>query len=179
MKPIEIVTLVTAIVGAVCGIFGAVLGIINTWSQVSRNRVRLRVVPKMAFMVDGGIITGTKATNQLKQLICSQTPSRWCIEVVNLSTFAVTISEVGFAKSNGLRHVLVPAQVSNGRTWPARLESREAVTLYAQIGENPDPHIMQRPYAYAETDCGVLCFGTSSIFKDYFAVITSRQGRQD
>lgn len=179
MTTLETVTLATAIIGAACGICGTVLGVVNTWSQVSRNRVRLRVVPKMAFMVGGRIVAGTKATNQLRELVSSQTPSRWCIEVVNLSTFAVTISEVGFAKSNGLRHVLVPAEVSNGRSWPARLEPREAVMLYAQIGETPAPQVMRRPYAYAETDCGVLRFGTSPIFKDYFAAITSMEGRRD
>ena len=179
MKPIEIVTLVTAIVGAVCGISGTILGIVNTWSQISRNRMRLRVVPKVDFITSDGNFTASKATNQMRQLVGSGTLSRWCIEVVNLSAFAVTISEVGFAKSNGLRHVLVPADVSNGGSFPSRLEPREAVTLYAESGVKPDPEVMRRPYAYAKTDCGVLCSGTSPIYKDYFAAITSRQGRGD
>jgi hypothetical protein len=40
------VTLITAIVGAVCGIAGAILGIINTWQQLRRDKVRLKIIPK-------------------------------------------------------------------------------------------------------------------------------------
>jgi hypothetical protein len=50
MSATLIVTLVVAIVGAVCGILGAVLGVINTWHQLSKDRVKLRVVPKFAWM---------------------------------------------------------------------------------------------------------------------------------
>jgi hypothetical protein len=174
MTSMQIITLVTAIVGAICGICGAVLGVINTWSQFSRNRVRLRVIPKVAFIVDGGKMVGAKATNQLKHFMASRTPFQWCIEVINLSTFAVTISEVGFARSNGLRHILIPAEVSDGKSWPTRLESRESVMLYAQIGEAPDLQITQRPCAYAETDCERIVFGSSPIFRAYANALRSQ-----
>ncbi len=180
MTILETVTLTTAIIGAACGISGTVLGLINTWSQVSRNRVRLKVIPKLAFMVGGDlVISGVKRSQLQQRLANSGAPARWCLEVVNLSEFAVTISDVGFGRSNRVRHVLVHPEILNGKSWPVRLEPREAVTLYAQIGETLDPRIMQQPYAYAETDCGVVCYGTSPIFKDHLAAITSRQGEEN
>ncbi len=42
---IQAITLGTAIVGAICGVTGAVLGVISTWHQVQRNKVRLKVTP--------------------------------------------------------------------------------------------------------------------------------------
>ena len=87
MNSIEIVTLVTAIVGAVCGICGAVLGIINTWSQVSRNRVRLKVIPKLAYMTGANnVIKGDRRNEEFQRHLANQgATSRWCIEVINLS----------------------------------------------------------------------------------------------
>lgn len=180
MTPIQIVTLVTAIIGAVCGISGAVLGVINTWSQLSRNRVRLKVVPKMAFMMGGGgVITATKATQLYKELSSSGVPSRWCMEIVNLSSFAVTVSNAGFGRADKTRHVLWRPEVSDGKAWPTRLESHEAVTLYGEIGHSLDPTIMQHPYAYAETDCGVVSYGTSPLFEQYCHFLTSSQRKEE
>jgi hypothetical protein len=175
MRTIEIITLVTAIIGAVCGICGAVLGILNTWSQLSRNRVRLKVVPKLAFMVSSNdVITASKPTRLYKEMLASGTPSRWCIEIINLSAFPVTISSVGFGKADKTRHVLHRPEVSPGKTWPTRLEAREAVTLYGELGGSLDPEIMQFPYAFAETDCGIVCYGTSPMFEGYCRSLTSK-----
>jgi hypothetical protein len=54
---------------------GAVLGVMNTWQAMSRERLRLRVRP-MQIVSGGGLSFG--------------------IEVVNLSSFPVTVEEVGF-----------------------------------------------------------------------------------
>jgi len=85
MSAIQIVTLVTAIVGAVCGMCGAILGIINTCTQLSRNRVRLKVIPKRGYMVGGNtVITGVYADELSQQYSEQNVPSLWCIEVINL-----------------------------------------------------------------------------------------------
>jgi hypothetical protein len=127
-------------------------------------------------MVEDGIFTATKETIQLRQLVRSGVPRRWCVEVVNLSTFAVTVSEVGFGRSRGLRELIVPADVPGGTSLPIRLEPREAATVYAGVGVDPDPQIVRRPSAYAETDCGVLRFGTTPLYKAYLAAVASRHG---
>ncbi len=57
------------------------------------------------------------------------------IEVVNLSNFALTISEAGFTIDNrmaqkGRRAAVVQPIVIDGKAWPRRLEAREAVSVY-------------------------------------------------
>ena len=88
-----------------------------------------------------------------------------CIEVVNLSAFAVTVTEVGFAPrfTRGTLprrySVLQPAFLDH-KPWPRRLEPREAVTAYI----DPDSAIDgRRDYhkAYARTSCGEIVYGRS------------------
>ena len=61
---------------------GAFLGIINTLMQMDRNRVKIRVVPKIAFFVDGAVVNsvlGPEANPDWPQ------EPRLCVEVINLS----------------------------------------------------------------------------------------------
>lgn len=168
MTTVENITLLTAILGAVCGSVGAVLGIINTWNQISRNQVRLVVIPKIAFMLNANnTITTDRNNNRTSHLLGQGVPFRLCIEIINLSAFAVTISDVGFGKKGKLRHILFQPELSPGKTWPPRLESRESVVVYSKMGEHLDKKVMNKPLAYAKTDCGVACYGTSPIFKEY------------
>ena len=149
-------------------VLGAVLGVIGTWHQLGQSRVKLRVVPKLAFMVPGnGAIRGERITPTIEALIAQRHPVRLCIEVVNLSAFAVTVSDVGFGRTDTRRHCLIQPDTGEGKTFPTRLESREAVSLYAAIGQNLNPEIMTTAVAYAETDCGMVRYGTSSIFRKY------------
>jgi len=115
MTTLESVTLITAITGAVGGAIGAVLGIFNTWSQWSRNRVRLRVVPKIAFHAeDRGIYCDHMPLEDERYLF--NYPARLCIEVKNLSSFPVTISDVGFGDYRKLRHCIVLTETSPRRS---------------------------------------------------------------
>ena len=41
----EHLTLITAIAVLVFGVLGAVLGIINTWRAISRERIKVRIFP--------------------------------------------------------------------------------------------------------------------------------------
>jgi len=66
-------------------LLGAVLGVMNTWNAIDQRRVRLRVRPSHAITVPDGAL-------------------KFCVEVLNLSAFAVTITEVGFSLGgNGVR----------------------------------------------------------------------------
>jgi hypothetical protein len=162
------ITLVTAIIGAVCGVSGMILGIINTWQQISKNRVRLKVIPKIAFMLDANnALTVDRHNSSVSDRIRKGIPFRLCIEVINLSAFPLTISDVGFGKRDKLRHILFHPELTPGKTWPPRLDSRESVVAYVKIGEHLDPKVMNKALAYANTDCGVTCYGTSPIFKEY------------
>ncbi len=117
-------------------LLGAVLGVVNTWRTLSRDRLRLRVRLVLAIIGSG------------------QHQHRVGIEVTNLSTFPVTLNEVGLhAKGSKSRAVFIPLEVSGeSDSLPCRLEPRTQVTAYilrqaVKVGV---------PYtsAYARTACG-------------------------
>jgi hypothetical protein len=128
-------------------VLGAALGLINTWHQLDRTRIKLRVRPKHAIPFGG-------ADPRLT----------FCIEVTNLSAFPVTIEEVGVLYSGTDRRSAYPNPIlSNGGSWPVRLESRDSVTAYGQ----PPSSKAEAPLkcAYARTACGITCKGSSPAFR--------------
>ncbi|MDO9360662.1 MAG: hypothetical protein Q7T70_16930 [Polaromonas sp.] len=127
-------------------VLGAVLGIINTWQALDKSRVKLRVVPKHAIPIGG-----------VDQRLT------FCIEITNLSGFAVTIAEAGvFYKGTRSRGVIRPILL-DGKSWPRRLEARSSVTVYAQPPFSEDGSRLR--CAFAKTECGVVCKGSSPAFK--------------
>lgn len=124
-------------------VLGAVLGIINTWQGLDKNRVKLKVIPKGAIPVGG-------ADPRLT----------FCIEVTNLSTFPITISDVGvFYHGTDKRGSIVTPFLIDGGAWPRRLEPRSSVTVYSQKPTSSAEHKIR--CAYARTDCGTTKTGTS------------------
>lgn len=127
-------------------ILGAALGLINTWHVLDRSRVKLRVRPKHAVPV------GTIDANLT-----------FCIEVTNLSAFAVTIEETGvFYKGTDSRGAYTRPILIDGGEWPRRLEPRSSVTVF---GQSPRKLGHTLKCAYASTACGVTRRGTSPAFK--------------
>jgi hypothetical protein len=165
---VENLTLITAIIGAVSGSIGSVLGVINICHSLSTNRVRLKVIPKIAFMIDRtNVITAQNMTDKTSELLRKGVPYRLCVEVTNLSIFPLTVSDVGFGNVKKQRAIIVAPELSPGKTWPVRLEPRESVTIYARVGEILDPDVLGKSLAYAQTDCGKVKYGTSPIFKSH------------
>lgn len=124
-------------------VLGAVLGVINTWHALDRTRVKLRVRPKHAIPVGS---FDPRLT--------------FCIEITNLSSFAVTIEETGVLyRGSKSRGAYTSPVLIDGGPWPRRLESRSSVTVY---GQSPKPPVGQSlKCAYARTACGVVRSGTS------------------
>ena len=91
------------------------------------------------------------------------------------SAFAVTISDVGFGRYNRRRHSIVAPQTTNGKSWPTRLEPREAVTLHTAPGIELDPAIVRDAVAYAATDCEEVRHGGSPMFTQYVYNLTRRR----
>lgn len=127
-------------------LLGAVLGIINTWQALDKTRVKLRVRPKHAIPFGG---MDERLT--------------FCIEVTNLSAFAVTIEEarVSLKGSDNRLAYTNPVLIDDGG-WPRRLEPRTAVTIY---GHAPSKNGHSLKCAYATTACGVTREGTSPAFR--------------
>jgi hypothetical protein len=133
---IQVITLSVAVLGAV-------LGVLNTWQGFDRNRVKLKVIPKGAIPVGGA-----------NQRIT------FCIEVTNLSTFPVTVSDVGvFYYGTDKRGSIITPFLVDGGSWPRRLEPRSSVTVYSERPTSSAEHRIK--CAYARTDCGTTKTGTS------------------
>lgn len=135
---------------------GAALGLMNTWNGLNQRKVRLRVRPAHAFGVPDG-----------RHMVS--------IEVINLSTFPLTITEVGFTLDNnrldvGERAAMAPPILIDGGIWPRKLQPREAVTGLCY----PEQLQWQRVgKAYARTACEEVRYGTSPALKSMRAVGSS------
>jgi hypothetical protein len=134
-----------------CAVTGAALGMFNTWSSLYQRRVRLRVVPKIALPVT---------------VLGDFGPEMGCLEVTNLSAFAVTVSDVGFTIDDDPRKIsraaIVQPIIHDGGTWPRRLEPRTSVSVYF----NPNAINQRIKKAYAMTDCGAVAYGDSQSLKE-------------
>ena len=127
-------------------VLGAVLGLINTWQALDKSRVKMRVRPKHAIPVGG-------ADPRLT----------FCIEITNLSAFAITVEEAGvFFKGTDRRGAYTQPILIDGLPWPRRLEPRSSVSIY---GQPPERGSHRLKCSYARTACGVTRTGTSPAFK--------------
>lgn len=127
---------------------GAVLGVINTWHTLDKNRVKLKVVPKRAIPYGA-----------------ADTRLTLCIEITNLSTFPLTIDEVGifFHHTDKRAVVMNPVFLDDG-PWPRRLEPRSSISIYS---ERPEARANRKMRCvYARTQCGRTIEGTSPAFKE-------------
>ena len=140
MTGLEVATLGIALLGAG-------LGIINTWQSIDRDRVKLRVTPKMSHSFFPGV---------------DDTFPRLCIEVLNLSAFPVTVSEVGLTLHGTDKQfkLFVPI-IHDGGPFPRRLEPRSSFTAYFESGAENHPAFTSVKSAYAKTDCGEMATGDS------------------
>ena len=87
------ITLVIAIAGAVAGSTGVILGAINTWINVRRDRVRLRV--RLSEVITAGPPFNGRRT--------------FAIEALNLSEFSIVVTDIGLNLTKKQRASLLPA----------------------------------------------------------------------
>ena len=132
-------------------LLGAVLGVMNTWLSINRDRVKLKVVPKQAIplghMLDRAVTL--------------------CIEVTNYSTFPITINEMGLLyHGTSNRGAIVNPIIIDGGVFPRKLEPRTSFTAYTL----PDTLYCNNGHfvkcAYAKTDCGITKKGTSGALEE-------------
>ncbi|HVA13146.1 MAG TPA: hypothetical protein VNF99_07845 [Stellaceae bacterium] len=129
---------------------GAILGVMNTWNVFSQRRVRLRVTP-MFLATTGGEPFGAS------------------IEIINLSSFPLTIAELGFKSRKG-KVVLTSPRFPDGRALPRRLESREAISAMFGPSEFGIPSV-RLGSAYARTACGRTITGNSPAGRQFSRMI--------
>jgi len=180
MTTLETVTLVTAIVGAATGIGGLVLGIITVCDQLAKNRVRLRVIPKLFWLDNGGYRLTIDRPGSGRTVPGQGHPADgFCIEVINLSASAVTIAEVGTGYVDRDRGIIFEPETDRGGTLPRKLEPRESITCYAAIGLTPSKEFLLTCRAYAQTDCETVKYGTSPIWEALCRGAISIKSRAD
>ena len=142
LAPMPDITTFQAITLAIAAV-GAVLGIINTWRSVDQSRVKLKVVPTHA------IPYGAADPN-----------IRFCVQVTNLSEFAVTIDDAGvFYHGTDKRGSIVNPVFADHGSWPRRLEPRTSISVYSQLPYSSSGHKIK--CAFARTQCGRTKTGTS------------------
>ena len=139
-----------------CAVLGATLGIINTVIGLNQRRVKLRVTPSLCIRTESGAFT------QKAELLPNGSPA---IEVINLSTFPVTITEAGFKlKGETGRLVPIPPFIIDNKPWPRRLDSRDSVTVYFPSAKTFPKNI---GVAYAKTSCETTRYGNSPALKKF------------
>jgi hypothetical protein len=146
----DILTLIIAIIGAVTGIVGTVLSVITTIRDISKDKVIIKVVPANVQVFGPAGEPG----------------ERIGIEVLNLSGFPVTVSEVGFKMRNPeVRGVLGMPFTSTGDKLPIRLEPRQSVLFYSSTDFDKKGEFAEVLSAYAKTQCGETAYGNSPALK--------------
>lgn len=125
------------VIGAVIGCTGTAIAFLNYKNTVNRQQVKLQVTPAPAWTTpqgDPGV----------------------SVDVVNLSPFAVDISELGLKLRSGKR--VVAYALTSGRSLPQRLESRQSVTALIPKGAID---LREVTVGYARTACGHEATGDS------------------
>jgi hypothetical protein len=144
MSGLQITTLVIAIIGAV-------LGVLNTWKAFDRDRVRIKVIPQTGVFpeLDSG-----------KRILT--------VQVANLSSFPITISDIGFQLrgTQSDRYRVLPS-LDGGGSLPHRLEARSSVAAEFHTDSYNDLYMRRVRRAYAITACGHTFTGTSPSLKQY------------
>lgn len=131
-------------------LLGAVLGVVNTWNSLRSSRVLIRVTPKWVVASDW---TGLS------------------IDVVNLSNFPVTITEVGFTIGRSFdrlprRVQIPPGAVMRGPALPLLLRPHEALDVMFSCDWVGSLEIHR---AYALTASGVIARGNSGALRQFRA----------
>ena len=128
---------------------GAVLGLINTWHNLDKKKLKLKVTP-------------------LHVMSLSQPHLTFGVQIVNLSDFPVTVSDTGvLVKETGNCMAILTPVFANGAIgddWPQRIEPRSAITAYSQMPIPSQGH--NYGLAYAKTQCGVMVKGNSKALKE-------------
>lgn len=138
------------------GVVGTVLGVTNFVREIISSRVRLRIkcYPLAIF----------KSVTDIEEV--------GCIEVVNLSSYPITLKEVGFEPRVPLlerqrgRFTMVNNGCRNGKQLPVRIDPRDSVEVYYKNKNGLELMIKQSRRIIVETTCGKICFGKLKYYHD-------------
>ncbi len=146
-------------------LLGAVLGVINLWLSWRRERLCLKVIPKMFIGVssetgeaDPGFYFTTSKGEQL--------PKYLCIDVINKG-IATTVTEVGFLLRTSERLVITHQFPPYRVHIPFRLEAHSSVTIYADaLKQGGFPELAKCKCAYAKVASGKRFTGRGRVLEE-------------
>lgn len=134
METKDIISLTLGTIGSLTGIAGLVLGIVNTWKAHSKDKVKLRL--------------------ELGWTIRSNDPNKYfSIRVTNMSSFPVTIKDVG-VHCIATKQRIIDTLLNVQGFLPNRLEPRTSVSFHHQPEFHVSKEFLTGDYVYATTDCG-------------------------
>ncbi|GLC24621.1 hypothetical protein [Roseisolibacter agri] len=143
MKPQEMVTLGIAVAGFL-------LSVRNAWRDHRRDKVRLRVIPKVSFPIGS----------------MPHTQPCFAFEIINDGVFPVTVDDVGFLFTDSKRRgALSTPVVLDGGAWPRRLEPHASVTVYSAGADALGFDFRRVKCAYVAAASGRVFTGHSKALK--------------
>jgi hypothetical protein len=178
MTSLEIITLLSAIIGMVTGIGGLYLGIANHTQQKKLSAPNLRVLPKLAFPDPmDAMVCKTYFSERVAEAV-KTLKTFVCIDITNIGATKQTVMEVGFINYEGEqvpwrepyciepveRFPLVLAPNERGAAYIIVCRSLENIKLYKEV--------------YVKTDCGIIFKGTSPIMDDFLEHIGEGKPKQ-
>jgi hypothetical protein len=127
--------------------------------DVVRAPVKLSVTPQYARLEDDGTVKSAPFLNEVprsgKEIIC--------IEIKNLSSMAVKVSQVGFTrKGSRIRFMIPEPNTTDRKPFERSLQCGQAVTAYFDI-RRTTPLVDK---AYVVTDHGEVCSGRSPVLDE-------------
>jgi len=152
-----------AIVAAIPGILGLGLGIINTRTDIERDRVRLEIKPEHPYIREN-----------------DQPPYDLSVEIINHSDFPVTVAAIGFFMKDGSR-IVWPQESTMYKFYciarPFRLESH-ASCVHSILVNAAMPDFKKIIGVYAETQCGTVAVNRrSAVLKEILATAATNKER--
>ena len=156
-------------------IIGAGLGIWNTIANFRKDRISLRVIPKLYDRGLGGFVLWDRFDPTFHPQFSPSGRAAFCVEVQNAGRIAVTLNEVGFIRKrrSGNRFVIVQPRLSDGSSLPKRLDPLSSVTVYSSVIPEKLGDLHQVKAACAEAANGKIFTGSSPVLKQL--VRTSRK----
>ena len=133
-------------------VIGAVLGILNFYRSVSRDRVHLKITPSRYVMDPPG----------------QSTIQGLSVEVVNLGFVPVTISNAYIQLKN--RSIVAdPGITSTLGKWkiPVCLEAKESTTLFFSPEFNHDLTLIDAKCVLVKTACGINLKNSNRVFREW------------
>jgi hypothetical protein len=155
------------IVTSLAAFVGMSLGIYNFWKERGKEKVKLRVIPKSVQQKGFNSLGNTVFLNSENEFKDNNPQDFFAIEVVNISRFTVTITEVGFLVSGTKQRISCSSPILDTQEkFPKKLEPRESLTAYVDLQSMLSSTNIRNVYcAFAKTSCDHIETGKTKALK--------------